>query len=331
MSSHEHAIEDGDFVKTVVDYVKSTSKTVKIECPDELYDISKMAYKTIFKTEWDITPHKARIFRDFYEVPDHILSEYENRIMPDDVVQDLLVEWAKTGLKFECKPGNVMVQAKAINNFLYQRTQNKWDTTKKTRMRKLVEMWDEACAIALHEIKQEPQELTSRRTNDSIVSTRSVRRRVAPRWSFAEFPAMTTHRNLSFYYQMLGVLNDMAIAFPNRRNNRNKKDSNPKPYQPTTSHVQWHFKTACLIAFHVVKHTGIGGNKRFTPAPLCNALKTCRSPSKFFYDVNDTDLETKMVKILDKLKYDIDILQTYASRWANSNASPLVQNAMDVF
>jgi hypothetical protein len=62
MSSHEHAIEDGDFVKTVVDYVKSTSKTVKIECPDELYEISKMVYKTIFKSEWDITPHKAHIF-----------------------------------------------------------------------------------------------------------------------------------------------------------------------------------------------------------------------------------------------------------------------------
>jgi hypothetical protein len=140
--------EEDEVITKVMQFVKISSRSCKVSCPDELYKRAREGYKLIYKSDWDTTLHKDILFDQFYEVPDNLLLEFENVSIPEDVViHELFVPWARTGLCFPIVPEEWRVQAQAIYDFLYRRLRRTVSESKNTSsvsMRSLVSMWDEA-------------------------------------------------------------------------------------------------------------------------------------------------------------------------------------------
>jgi hypothetical protein len=330
MTKRAHAVEDGDFMEDVMKLVETNAKVAKVRNSMILNERVKMAYKTLYGRELELTPDlESRAFKDFYKVPDNFIAEYDGKIPPDDVLLQLFIPWARTGLQFNNDHNDPSVKARAINDFLFRRTQISLDTSKTSRMEMLDILWNSA---TFHAFKADYDVLQSSDGSDQPIASRlrCVRPRSEPRWTFAKITTYpTTERNLSFYQQMLKVLNDMARDFPNRSNNKNKKDG--KQFLPTTSHVMWHYKTATLIAFHVTKQTRTDVNARFKPEPLCYALKGEQRPHKFVYPTMNENLEKNMGRVLSILDYDIDILRAYGGTCKEDSSKPIVENANDLF
>jgi hypothetical protein len=329
MTKRAHAIEDGDFMERVMELVISNVEHAKVRNPKVLNERVKNAYSTLYGRELELTPElESRAFKEFYKVPENFLIEYNGKIPPDKVLLELFIPWARTGLQFKNDDDKEEIRALAINDFLFRRTHISLDTSTKSRMDMLDILWNSATFYAN---QADYEVLQSTKGRDQPISSRLrfVRRCTEPKWSFAQIPYPTTERNLSFYLQMLDVLNDMALAFPNRSNNKNKKDG--KTCYPTSSYVLWHYKTATLIAFHVTKQTRTDVNARFKPEPLCNALKCEIKPHLFVYPTMNKNLEKNMTRVLSNLKYDIDMLRAYGGTCKEDSSKPIVQNALDLF
>jgi hypothetical protein len=327
MTKRAHAIEDGDFMEDVMKLVISNAEVSKVRTPKILNDRVIMAYKTRYGRDLELTPDlQIRAFKDFYVVPDNFIAEYDGRIPPDEVLLELFIPWARTGLQFNNDANDPEVKAREINDFLFRRTHISLDISVHSRMEMLDILWNSATYYAFHA----DYEALQNGLDGPIASRlRRVRRCPEPRWSFANIPYPRGERNLSFYQNMLKVLNDMSRKFPNQSNSKNKKDG--KQFLPTTSHVMWHYKTATLIAFHVTKQTRSDVNARFRPEPLSGALKGEQKPHKFGYPTKNENLKKNMIRVLSLLDYDIDILRTYGGTCKEDSSKPIVENAEDLF
>jgi hypothetical protein len=112
MTKRAHAIEDGDFMEDVMKLVISNAEVSKVRTPKILNDRVIMAYKTRYGRDLELTPDlQIRAFKDFYVVPDNFIAEYDGRIPPDEVLLELFIPWARTGLQFNNDANDPEVKA----------------------------------------------------------------------------------------------------------------------------------------------------------------------------------------------------------------------------
>jgi hypothetical protein len=195
---------------------------------------------------------------------------------------------------------------RSINDFLERRLETTFPTPTKWLL-SLRKVWESAVfrvqmrSNQIANIHSRSYNLRNRQSGTGI-SIHPQRDLPAP---FITFDRIL-RRDKEFFEGMLLKLNEMNTKFPNR-NNVSRGNVDNKKYSPTSVHVGWFYKTATLIAFHIIRKL----EDTNTTANLSAALEGERR-CDYKYSVTDPRLRRAMTELFrNHIVYDVDILRKY--------------------
>jgi hypothetical protein len=275
----------------VVKVMRFTVETFPIGSERDLYETIPRRWVDVHGTarthELD-DDEQQTAFELFYNIPASLNEKYfsKNEMPPIQKLQKMLEVWASTGLEFDSSAYDKLQLGRNINTFLMKRCHVEVDNSREDLL-ELGNLWKRVKRST--ELKLEKRQKRNSPANrlrlDGMPWVKPEITVKQDRTIWIQIPEPENGYNETFFRRMIEIINQMTEDFPNTRN-RGQEDS----YRPATSHIQWAFKTAALIAYHIA----VGNQNN----PLSDTVAKYATTERWSYNVNDNELKDKMVSIL---------------------------------
>lgn len=278
-------------LKEVVELTRLTAAFQPIGSEDVLYKTIKHNWFQRHKeTREDLTEvEKDMVLEMFYDVDESLKADYfsKQKMPPDDKLRDLFSVWAWTGLSFDTSASDDMVLANNINNFMYKRCKVKVANYRNDLLH-ISGIWNEAKTRTERKLILHRKEGPSKRAKLDNVPWYKPTIYIRPGYkTFVPIPTADDGYNEEFFGGMILCISEMNRKFPNLRN----ADINKPNLRPASNHLDWSFKTAALIAYHMAEER----NEK----PLSYTVVKFGNTEKWKYP-DEEPIRTKMKQILKK-------------------------------
>jgi hypothetical protein len=281
----------------VVNVMRMTVESFPIGSERDLYETIPHRWFDVHRTtrtaELD-DDEKQTAFELFYNVPATLNEKYfsQNKMPRLNKIEKMLEVWASTGLEFDSSAYDKLQLGRNVNAFIAKRCNVQVDENREELLQ-LGNLWKKAKRSAETKLEKRQKRSPAKRLRlDGVPWVKPEITIRQDRTIWIEIPQPDNGYNKDFFQGMIEIINHMTEDFPNTRN-RSEEES----YRPATSHIQWAFKTAALIAYHIA----MGNHNN----PLSDTVAKYATTERWSYNVNDNDLKEKMITILtNTFKYN---------------------------